>query len=264
MEEVQVVGIGLSQKEVHVAAAVSGGTFNELYIFGTKDDSAHGAIEVTKAGDLLCVETEAAFGTGPVDFDFVFAFSLDGSTDKIAFLTRSDHLGVGNSAKGAQGGEEVDGFKEVAFALSVVPYKEVESRKKVDIKGCIVAKGAESKGGQDHVLLGSCATQTIQNGAPFRGIGGRLDDDGTEIEAVAAVEGCVDVFSVKSGIIGEGCEGCKRDVNRLQGDKGAVFGRLPDGRKGVPQGCCFWVPEIGRGFGGVMAFEHSRGWERGV
>ncbi len=62
--------------------------------------------------------------------------------DKVMFLTVPDHLGAAHAAERAQGGQKVDGFQDVGFALGVVAEQEVEAGCKIHIDPPVIAEVA--------------------------------------------------------------------------------------------------------------------------
>ena len=150
LEEGQVAGLGLGEEEVEKAAAGAGGAFDELEVFGAKDDGAQGAEIFHEAFYGLAVEGEVPFAAGPVHFDFAFALADDFAADKVAFGAVPDHLGAADAAKGAEGGHEVDGFEDVGLALGVVAEEDVEAGRKIDVQPRVIAEVTETQMSQMH------------------------------------------------------------------------------------------------------------------
>lgn len=150
LEEGQVGGLGLGEEQVEEAAAGAGGAFDKLQIFGAKHDGAQGAEVVGEAADGLGVQGDFPLGSGPIHFDFVRGVAHHGRADEVAFGRMADHLRTADAAKGTQGGEEVDGFEDVGFALGVVAQQEVEAGAEIRIEPRVIAEIAESQVGQMH------------------------------------------------------------------------------------------------------------------
>jgi hypothetical protein len=120
LEQWKVGGLGLGEDEVDEAATTAGGAFDELGVFAAKNDGAKCANVVGEFADRLAVERKLALAGGPVDFDFVAGLGNDFGADEVAGLVVANHLRAPNAAKGAEGGEEVDGFEDIGFALGIV------------------------------------------------------------------------------------------------------------------------------------------------
>jgi hypothetical protein len=74
--------------------------------------------------------------------------AFDGACDArdrlgVGFSLPADELGVGRSARRAAGGEQIDGFEEVALALSVGAEEEEVAPGEADVELLVVTKGAE-------------------------------------------------------------------------------------------------------------------------
>ena len=150
LEEGQVAGLGLSEEEVEKAAAGAGGAFDELEVLGAEDNGAEGAEVFHEAFDGLAVEGEVAFAAGPVHFDFAFALADDFAADEVAFGAVPDHLGAADAAKGAEGGQEVDGFEDVGLTLGVVAEEDVESGREINVQPRVIAEVTETQMSQMH------------------------------------------------------------------------------------------------------------------
>ena len=60
------------------------------------------------------------------------------------------HRRAADAAKGAEGGEQVDGFEQVGFALGVVSEEEVNPGRKVGVQSRIIAEVSKTQMSQIH------------------------------------------------------------------------------------------------------------------
>ena len=74
------------------------------------------------------------------------------AADEVALLPVPDHLRAAHAAKGAQGGDEVDGFEDIGLALGVVAQQQVEAGRKIRIQPRVIAEVPKAQMGQMHAL----------------------------------------------------------------------------------------------------------------
>jgi hypothetical protein len=140
----------LRQEQVHEAAAEPGGAFDQLQIFTAKNDGAQSSEIIAEFANGLAIEGQFAFPRGPINFDFVIDARCDGRADEISLLAVTNHLRASNAAKGAKGGNQINGFQYVGLALGVVAKKQMESRGKISVQPGIIAKAAQPEMSQMH------------------------------------------------------------------------------------------------------------------
>jgi hypothetical protein len=92
----------------------------------------------------------------------------NGRADEVAFPAVPDHLGAGDTAKGTEGGEQVNGFEDVGLALRVVPQEQVEAGRKIGVQPRVIAEVAEPQMNQMHntASLGDGAESSKTFAAP--------------------------------------------------------------------------------------------------
>jgi hypothetical protein len=140
----------LREEQVEESAARTGRAFDELQIFGAKNHGAERAEIISQFADGPAIETEAAFGGGPIHFYFAIALADDFAADEITFLTVTNHLRAADAAKGTERRHEIDGFEDVRFALRIVAEEEMEAGRKIDVEPRVIAEVAESEMSQVH------------------------------------------------------------------------------------------------------------------
>jgi len=150
LEKGEVGRDGLGEEEVEVAAAAAGGAFDELEVFGAKDDGAEGTKVVGEFADGAGIQRKVFLARGPVELDFTGAGMVDGGPSEEAGLAVADEMGRGDAAEGAKGGEEVERLEEVGFALGVAAEEEVKAGVEGGIEPGVIAKIAEAQLAQMH------------------------------------------------------------------------------------------------------------------
>ena len=144
LEKREIGGLGLGEDEIDETAASAGGAFDEEDVVGTENDGAEDADEIGEFADGLGIDGELALALGPVDFDFVAGLGKDFGADEVAGLVVADHLGAADAAEGTEGGEEVNGFEDIGFALGVVAEEKMEAGSELEIEARVIAEVAQA------------------------------------------------------------------------------------------------------------------------
>lgn len=150
LEGGEVTGFGLSEEEVEEAASAAGWAFDEEEVFGTEDDGAEFAEEIRHLTDGLAIELDGFFAGGPIQFEFVADLGFEVGADEVTWGAVADHLGTADAAEGAEGGEEVEGFEDIGFALGVITDQEVEAGGEGEVQARVIAEVTESELGDMH------------------------------------------------------------------------------------------------------------------
>lgn len=130
----------MGEQQIEVATPAARGTFDQLNIFGAKDDAAEHAEEFGHFANRAAVDAELSLLWGPIKFDFVIARVLCFSSNKEAGLTVSNHLRAGDAAEGTKGGEKIDRFEDVGLTLCIVAEQQVEAGRELDIEPPVIPK----------------------------------------------------------------------------------------------------------------------------
>jgi len=72
------------------------------------------------------------------------------ASNKKSLLAVPDHLRATHTAKRAKGGEQIDCFENVGFALRIISKKQMESRAELAVEPPIIAKIAQPELAQVH------------------------------------------------------------------------------------------------------------------
>jgi hypothetical protein len=115
-----------------------------VQVLGAEDHRAQHAQVVRQPTHRLPAQRQLLLPRRPVHLDVLGALGDDGAADEVAGLAVADELGAAHAAEGAQGGQEVDGLKDVRLALRVVPQQYVEAGRDVHVEPRVVAKVAEA------------------------------------------------------------------------------------------------------------------------
>ena len=150
LQQGKVNGVGLGPEQGHEAAAQWRCSFDQLEVLGAKDDGAQGPQIIAQAPDGLGVEGQFALAGGPVDFDIVSGAGEDGGADEVSLLAVANHLGAADAAKGAESGDEIDGFQDVGLDMSIVAEEEMESGCEIGVQTPVIAEVAQPEMSQMH------------------------------------------------------------------------------------------------------------------
>src|SRR5262249_31795007 len=142
--------MALSEQQIQVTAPAAGWTFHQLNVIRTKDYRAENPEKFRKLANGAGINTQIAFFRGPVELYLVILSMMRFAADEKTALPMPNHLPAAHSAKGPERGEQVNGFEDVRFALSVVPQQQVQARAELDIESSVIAKVAQPELAQMH------------------------------------------------------------------------------------------------------------------
>ena len=143
----------MGEEKIKEAPAAASCTFDELEILSAKGDGAEGAEVIGELADGLFVEGEATLVFAPVKFDGVRGSGDDAAAHEPAGLAVADHRRAAHAAEAPQGGEQMNGFEQVGFALRIAAEQHVKARPEVGIEPPVVSKIAQSQMPQVHGRL---------------------------------------------------------------------------------------------------------------
>ena len=151
--------VRLAQQQIHKTPPQPRRPFDQLHVLGAKDHRAQRAKKVLQLAHRFAVQAQLALAGGPVDFDFVRGARDDPRPDEVALAAVPDELGAADAAKGAQGGQQVNGFQDVGFSLGIVAQQDMEAGSEVGLQTSVIAKIAQPEMSQMH-------GHSIQNSSP--------------------------------------------------------------------------------------------------
>ena len=123
---------------------------DELQILRAKNHRPHHAEVIAQFAHRLGVQGEFALGRRPVHLDLVFRLRRNGGADEVTLLAVADHLRAADAAKGAEGGEQINGFENVGLALGVVAQQQVKAGRKIGVQPREIAEVAKPQMNQMH------------------------------------------------------------------------------------------------------------------
>jgi hypothetical protein len=145
LEQGQVGGVGLGQKQVEKPASAWGGPFDELQVLGAEYHCAEDAPEIAQASHGLLVEGQAAFGCGPIDPNVMLDVGDHGGIDEVSTLTFPHEVRTAHASEGAESGDKINGLEQVGLALCVVSKQEMKARRKNRIEPRIIPEITQSQ-----------------------------------------------------------------------------------------------------------------------
>jgi hypothetical protein len=111
-----------------------------LQILGAKNYRPQHTKVIGQFTNGPCVQRQVALPGRPVNLYFMLALSSDLPANKIALLLMPDHLGAAYTAKGTQGCDQVNCFKDIGLALRVITEKQVKAGRKSGIQPRVIAE----------------------------------------------------------------------------------------------------------------------------
>ena len=78
------------------------------------------------------------------------------AANEVALLPMTDHLRAAHPAKGAQCGNEINGFENVGLALRIAAQQQVKPGRKIHIQPRVIAEISQAQMGQMHALRMAC------------------------------------------------------------------------------------------------------------
>jgi hypothetical protein len=150
LEGGEVTGFRLGEEEIEEASSAAGGAFDEEEVFGAEDDGAEFAEEIGHLTDGLAIELDGFFAGGPIQLEFMADLGFEVGAHEVTGGTAADHLGTADAAEGAEGGEEVEGFEDIGFALGIVTDQQVKAWGEGEVQARIIPEVTESEVGDMH------------------------------------------------------------------------------------------------------------------
>jgi len=167
------MGMRLREEQIEEPTPDAACPFDELKVLRTEDHPAEDTEEITQSSNRLAIQGKFPFTSGPVHADFMFVPANDPATDQVSTLAMPDHLGTTHPTEGTEGGHEVDGLKDVGFALGVVSQKEVEAGREIHVQLGVIAEVAQAQLSQVHGAKMSRAAELRQPFPPIRPVPSR-------------------------------------------------------------------------------------------
>ena len=143
----------MCQEKIQIAPSPASCAFDELEILGAEGYRSQCAEIIGKPLYELIVKLELAFAAAPVQFHIMRAGADNPSTHKPAGPAVAYHHGTTHTTKGAECGEQVQGFKNVGLALPVATKQQVKARPEVGVQPAVVSKIPQSQMPQMHGAL---------------------------------------------------------------------------------------------------------------
>ena len=111
----------LGQEQIHETPPQAGRAFDQLQIFRAKNHRPQRAQIIAQLPHRLAVQRQFAFRRRPIHLDLMAGLRHHAGADKVALLAVADHLRPAHAAKGAQGGQQVDGFEKLVLPWALSP-----------------------------------------------------------------------------------------------------------------------------------------------